>query len=99
MAKAPDIDRLQQPPSLRLLPMTNTRVRHVKGADGRENVVVDHVGPCVRDKVGMHQATIYDLIKTSGFPAPIKVGRRSPWIEHEIDAWIAKLVAEHRESA
>lgn len=77
-----DISELEQPPTLRLLPLTSP-----------------HAGPCVRDKVGMHQATIYGLIKTAGFPAPIKVGRRSLWIEREVDAWILNRVKDYRESA
>ncbi|WP_282118709.1 helix-turn-helix transcriptional regulator [Ruegeria atlantica] len=30
--------------------------------------------------------TIYRLIKKGDFPAPIKIGRRSYWIEDEVEA-------------
>lgn len=42
----------------------------------------------VRDQVALHPATIYGMIKDGEFPKPIKMGRRSLWIESEVQAWI-----------
>lgn len=42
----------------------------------------------VRDRVGLHPATIYAEIKAGRFPKPVKFGRSSRWPESEIDAWI-----------
>lgn len=39
-------------------------------------------------KTKMSKTTLYDLIKNDQFPQPIKVRRRSYWVESEIDAWI-----------
>lgn len=50
----------------------------------------------VSGKVGMAAPTIYELIRKGEFPAPVKRGRSSLWIESEIDAWIADL-KEHRD--
>lgn len=45
----------------------------------------------VSGKVGMAAPTIYELIRKGEFPAPVKRGRSSLWIESEIDAWIEAL--------
>lgn len=50
----------------------------------------------VRDQVALHPATIYGLIKAKEFPQPIKMGRRSLWIESEIQAWIQARIADSR---
>jgi prophage regulatory protein len=50
--------------------------------------------PDVVRRTGMCRAKIYRL---EGFPKPIKVaGRTSAWIASEVDAWIAKVIAEAR---
>jgi len=50
----------------------------------------------VRDQVALHPATIYGMIKDDEFPKPIKMGRRSLWIESEVQAWIQARIAESR---
>lgn len=40
-------------------------------------------------KTKMAKTTLYDLIKNDKFPQPIKVRRRSYWVESEIDGWIS----------
>ena len=63
-----------------LLPMKASKARPAKeGVAGR---------------VGMHPSTIYAEIKEGRFPAPVKLGRSSRWLESEIDAWIAARVTE-----
>lgn len=48
----------------------------------------------VRDQVALHRATVYAMVKDGTFPKPIKMGRRSLWVESEIQAWIATRIAE-----
>ena len=43
----------------------------------------------VRDQVALHPATVYAMVKAGEFPGPIKMGRRSLWVESEVQAWIA----------
>lgn len=42
-------------------------------------------------KVGMKRTAIYAAIGARSFPAPVKIGKLSRWIEAEVDAWIAML--------
>ncbi|MBY3054472.1 AlpA family phage regulatory protein [Rhizobium leguminosarum] len=36
-----------------------------------------------------------ELVKIGKFPKPVKMGlRRNAWLESDIDAWIARLIAE-----
>jgi prophage regulatory protein len=50
--------------------------------------------PEVMRRTGMCRAKIY---RHPGFPKPIKVaGRTSAWIASEVDAWIARTIAEAR---
>ncbi len=44
-------------------------------------------------KVGMGRSRIYALIGEGNFPAPVKIGASSRWIDREIDAYIAQLAA------
>ena len=50
----------------------------------------------VRAQVELHPATIYGMIKDDEFPKPIKMGRRSLWIESEVQAWIRARIADSR---
>jgi prophage regulatory protein len=52
--------------------------------------------PGVQDKVGMGRSAIYELIRSGQFPAPIKIGRSSFWVEGEIDAWIERRIQQAR---
>jgi prophage regulatory protein len=42
---------------------------------------------------GMCRSRIYQLIRESGFPPPIKVGKSSRWLTAEVDHWIAAQAA------
>ena len=53
----------------------------------------------VRDQVALHPATVYAMMKDGTFPKPVKLGRRSLWIESEVQAWIAERIKESREAA
>lgn len=45
-------------------------------------------------KLNVSKTSIYEWIKTSGFPAPYKFGKASRWKESEVDKW-----AENRKEA
>jgi len=48
----------------------------------------------VERRVGLGCTSIYAGIAAGTFPKPVKVGKRSLWVETEIDAWIAERIAE-----
>ena len=48
----------------------------------------------VRARAGIGATKCYGLIKQGEFPRPIKVGAASFWVEHEVENWIAKRIAE-----
>lgn len=48
----------------------------------------------VKDKTSICTAQVYALMSGGNFPKPIKIGRRSAWIEAEIDEWLDRRIAE-----
>ncbi len=50
----------------------------------------------VTEIVGYGHTAIYARIKAGTFPAPVKLGYASRWLESEIQDWIAKQVASAR---
>jgi len=53
--------------------------------------------PEVKARTGLARSTIYLRMSEGAFPEPISLGARSVgWIESEIDAWIARRIAEIR---
>ena len=51
----------------------------------------------VDDLIRIPSLTIYLRMSEGAFPEPISLGTRSVrWIESEIDAWIARRIAEIR---
>ena len=51
--------------------------------------------PEVKNKTGLPNSTIYELISQGKFPKQIKLSvRSSGWLESEIDEWIAARVSE-----
>jgi prophage regulatory protein len=52
--------------------------------------------PGIQDKVELGRSALYDLIKRGQFPAPIKIGRSSFWVESEIDSWIELRIQQAR---
>lgn len=55
--------------------------------------------PAVEDKTALKKSSIYAKVKTGDFPAPIKMGARTVWIESEIDKWLDAQVAAWREKS
>lgn len=49
--------------------------------------------PDVQDRVCLGRTTLYKLIKDGKFPAPIKQGTASFWIEAEIEGYLQALIA------
>ncbi|WP_018990997.1 helix-turn-helix transcriptional regulator [Aromatoleum toluclasticum] len=53
--------------------------------------------PQVKTLTGRSRSAIYADVKAGAFPAPVKIGpKASGWLESEIEAWLAKRVAESR---
>lgn len=42
----------------------------------------------VLSRLGVSRSTLYDWMAAGKFPAKIKMGARTAWIEAEVDAWI-----------
>ena len=47
----------------------------------------------VEARVGLKKSVIYAMMAEGRFPRPVKIGTRSRWVESEISAWIADLIA------
>lgn len=45
----------------------------------------------VSRRVGLNKTALYERIASGGFPAPVKIGPCSRWVESEIQAWIDGL--------
>lgn len=50
--------------------------------------------PEVERRTGFKRATIYRLIATGEFVAPVKLSYSSAWPEHEVNAWLAAKIAQ-----
>jgi prophage regulatory protein len=48
----------------------------------------------VSAKTSRKKTSIYYDMSIGKFPLPIRIGGRVAWVEAEIDAWLAELVAE-----
>lgn len=42
----------------------------------------------IADKLGVSRSGIYSLMKSSHFPAPIKIGRLSRWKVADVTQWL-----------
>ncbi len=53
----------------------------------------------VLDRLTISRSLLYELIKdpVRPFPSPVHLGRRSVWIECEVDAYIRDLIDAERE--
>lgn len=49
--------------------------------------------PDVMRRIGMKRTAVYALMKEGSFPAPVKVGGASAWVDYEITQWIEGLMA------
>lgn len=52
--------------------------------------------PQVMEMVGLRKTAVYQRIKENSFPAPIKLGSASGWIQHDIEDWINQQVARRQ---
>jgi prophage regulatory protein len=48
----------------------------------------------VTSKIGGGRTFVYRAMQEGSFPKPIRVGRRSSWLDHEVEAWMADRIAE-----
>lgn len=53
--------------------------------------------PRALELVGLGRTAWLDLVKAGTAPAPIKIGRRTLWVEAEVFAFVAECVRRHRE--
>jgi prophage regulatory protein len=54
----------------------------------------------VRERVGLSRATIWRMIRSGDFPAPVRLGPQSVgWIEREVGDWIAERAAQRPSTA
>jgi prophage regulatory protein len=47
----------------------------------------------VSRRVGLKKTALYAAIDRGDFPAPVKIGPSSRWVEAEVQAWIDQLKA------
>ena len=51
----------------------------------------------VQNRTGLGRSSLYFLVSSSKFPAPIHIGRRSVgWIEDEVEKWILERIVLSR---
>jgi len=50
-----------------------------------------------RERTAIGKTTLYAMMAAGTFPRPVKVGRRSLWVESEVAEWIADRVAERED--
>lgn len=56
--------------------------------------------PAVEQITGVKKSTIYALVKSGGFPAPVKLSARAvAWRANEISEWVASRVKVHAANA
>lgn len=48
--------------------------------------------PAVENRVGFKRDKIYRMVRSKQFPAPIKLGRITVWLETEIAAWMSERI-------
>lgn len=52
--------------------------------------------PDVEAKVGLKKSVIYVRIKAGAFPAPVKLGAASRWLESDLDGWMQSVVEQQK---
>ncbi len=48
----------------------------------------------VEHAVALKKSAIYEKVKSGTFPAPVKIGNSTRWLEADIQKWIAALSEE-----
>lgn len=46
----------------------------------------------VEEHTGLKKSSIYKRIQEGSFPAPIKIGASSRWVESDVGAWIRRTI-------
>jgi len=53
--------------------------------------------PVVLERTGLGRDSVYRLVRTGAFPAPVKIsGRASAWVESEVSQWIESRATERQ---
>ncbi len=47
----------------------------------------------VEDLTSLRKSRLYQLIQASAFPQPVKLGRRTAFVQAEVEAWILSQIA------
>lgn len=47
----------------------------------------------VQKRAQLSRASIYNYVKAGKFPAPVKLGKHSRWVESEVEQYIGQLMA------
>jgi predicted DNA-binding transcriptional regulator AlpA len=47
----------------------------------------------VEDLTSLRKSRLYQLIQASEFPQPVKLGRRTAFVQAEVEAWILGQIA------
>ncbi len=47
-------------------------------------------------RTSLARQTLYEHIGQGRFPAPVKLGRLSVWLEHEVQQWIEDRIEDSR---
>ncbi len=50
--------------------------------------------PEVLKRVGLSKSTVYARVRQGAFPKQVHMGTLSAWVETEVEAWIARQVAD-----
>lgn len=51
----------------------------------------------VMSRTGLSRPYVYKLVSAGRFPAYVKVGSATTWIESEIESWIESRISESRQ--
>lgn len=62
------------------------------------HLVLEPVTDVMR-RVRMCKSKLYQEVAKGTFPRPVKIGRGTAFVSSEVDAWIAKRIAERDETA
>jgi prophage regulatory protein len=75
--------------------VTNTSSRGLSSAAAHDSAPSHKLIPlpAVLDLVPVGRAYFYELVRDGKAPRPIKLGKRSLWLEHEVDSWVDELAA------
>lgn len=79
--------------------MLNRTQPETHGTTGEQSMSKRFINlPAVENKTALKKSSIYAKVKTGDFPAPIKLGVKTVWIESDIDSWMDGQINTDRKS-